>query len=368
MKPSGQDRSGPSAKLLEDVDSKITSWVDAFQASRDLCLPYRWWVEALGPDETFRSLVERADRFHGEPPPYTPYVWQDPSSYGNCDAPNSYELLRLARMLDVSATGLFKHRLVDGPHLIYPTERRAYCPQCIREDQAAGRPRAFRREWARFFVLSCSRHGTTLHWAEPRLSVLKDMDVEVPLRPEEPWQEEFLQRIDQFALTLEACLWGSTPWPTNWYGTPDSARAYLARHLCNLIGVSSTPPLTCLWTEIVPFPFVAVPKRPTPPLNEPAWESVRRIGRPAWRRAALWLTAWKVIPGLPEIWKPITVPEHHLDEIDDWWEGVPATPHLFKQRRTYVALRRSCIPIVIDHARRAMLSHKPRRIRAGDGD
>jgi hypothetical protein len=335
------------------MDSQVTSWVDAFQATHDPSLRYRWWVEALGPDETFRSLVERADRFHGEPPPDTPYAWQDPSSHGNCDAPNSHELLRLARMLDVSATDLFKHRLEDGPHLIYPTERRAYCPQCIREDQAAGRPRAFRREWARFFVLSCSSHGITLHWAEPRLSALKDVDVEVPLRPEEPWQQELLQLIDLFALTLEKCLWRKAPWPTNWFGTAGSARAYLARNLCNLIGANRALPLIHLWTENVPFPFMAVPKLSMPPLRGPAWERVRRIGRPAWRRAALWLTAWKVIPGLPALWNPITVPEHYLDEIDDWWGCVPVTPHLFKQRRTYVALRRSCIPIVIDHARRA---------------
>ncbi|WP_188795456.1 TniQ family protein [Dyella nitratireducens] len=352
MRPVDQQLSVQSLKPSEDAGYRSASWIDACQTSRDLCRPYRWWVEALGPDETFRSLIERADRFHGEPPPDTPYVWQDSSSYGNCDAPNSYELLRLARMLDVSAVELFKHRLEDGPHLLYPTERRAYCPQCIREDHAEGRPRAFRREWARFFVLGCSSHRTTLHWAEPRLSSLKDMDIEVRLQPEEPWQQELLQVIDQFALTLEASLWNKARWPTNWYGTPASARAYLARHLCNLMGVPATLPLVHLWTQNLPFPFVAVPKRPMPPLYGPAWENARRIGRPAWRRAALWLTAWRVIPGLPAHWKPITLPTHHLDAIDEWWEGVPATPHRFKQWRTYDALRRSCIPIVIDHAKR----------------
>jgi hypothetical protein len=243
-------------------------------------------------------------------------------------------------------------QLEDGPHLIYPTERRAYCLQCIREDQASGRPRAFRREWARFFLLSCPNHRTTLYWAEPRLSALKDMDSERPLHPEEPWQQELLELIDQFALTLEACLWRGASWPTNWYGTPSSARAYLTRHLCNLIGVSTTLPIIHLWTENLPFPFVAVPKRPIPPLDGPAWESVRRIGRPSWRRAALWLTAWKVIPGLPIHWKPTTLPEDHLEAIDEWWEGITEVPHLFKQRRTYVALRRSCIPIVTDHVKR----------------
>jgi hypothetical protein len=355
MKPSCPRQSGLSFEPAENADSQSAPWADHNQTNRDLCLPYRWWVEALGPDETFRSLAERADRFHGEPPPDTPYAWQGSSSYGNCDAPNAYELLRLARMLNVPAAALFKHRLQDGPHLIYPTERRAYCPQCIREDQMAGRPRAFRREWARFFVLSCSSHGITLHWAEPRLSALKDMDVEMQLHPEEPWQQELVSLIDQFALTLESCLWSRAPWPTNWYGTPGSTRAYLARHLCNLIGERAKLPINYLWTDTLTFPFVAVPKRSMLPLDEPAWESVRRIGRPAWRRAALWLTAWKVIPGLPARWRPITFPERYLEEVDEWWEGFPAPPQMFKQLRTYVALRKSCIPVAISYAKQLPL-------------
>lgn len=71
------------------------------------------------------------------------------------------------------------------------------------------------------------------------------------------------------------------------------------------------------------------------------WESVRRVGRPAWRRAALWLTAWQVIPHLPLRLRPTTVPEEYLTDIDTWWIGARGGMHLAKLMRIYVSLRRA---------------------------
>lgn len=111
---------------------------------------YRWWLASPGRDESLRSLVERADRLYGVTREQT-YVWQDQTSTAaNLDAPSSLELLRLARMLGVPARELARHRLRDHPSLLNPSQRRAYCPQCIYEDCQEGRPRVFRRACSYF--------------------------------------------------------------------------------------------------------------------------------------------------------------------------------------------------------------------------
>lgn len=93
----------------------------------------RWWLAAPGHDESLRSLVERADRLYGKPPPEG-YAWQS-NPYGegaqHLDAPTSRDLTRLARMLGTSPRHLYAHCLEDGPHLLEMIERRAYCPLCF---------------------------------------------------------------------------------------------------------------------------------------------------------------------------------------------------------------------------------------------
>lgn len=309
---------------------------------------YRWWIASPGEDETLRSVVERADRVHGSPLCDTPYPWQESLSSNACDAPTSRELLLLARMMNTPARRLLAHRLADGPHLLQIGERRAFCPQCIYEDHCEGRPRAFRRAWARFFLVSCPVHGVPLQWAEPRLSGIAESTLATTTLPESTRHREILQLIDDFAQTVESCLWQGASWPSKWRGTPHSARAYLARHLCNLIAIPTVLPVSHLWRGDVSFPLVAVPKRPTQPLRGSAWDAVRGVGRPAWRRAALWLTAWRIIPNLPFAWKPEVIPEDYLEATDEWWKSAPDMPHVQKLRRTYLALRRSCLPIIID--------------------
>jgi len=312
----------------------------------------RWWLAAPGHDESLRSLVERADRLYGKPPPEG-YAWQS-RPYGegaqHLDAPTSRELARLARMLGTSPRHLRTHCLEDGPHLLEVSERRAYCPQCLQEDSAAGRPRTFRRAWARVLIVSCSEHGTPLQWAEPRLAA----EVNFALGPSQPelaeedW--EVLRLIDTFAHTLEACLWGNASWPAEWRGNPHAARALLIRCLSNLSSRRAAPPVAQLWVRSSLIPVISVPLRNVPPLHGVPWKVVQRVGRPAWRRAALWLVAAQVIPELPEWCRPETIPTAYFAETDEWWGNFCPSPHTQKLRQVYSSLRRLCAPFPIDQA------------------
>jgi len=313
----------------------------------------RWWLAAPGHDESLRSLVERADRLYGKPPPEG-YAWQSRSpgeGAQHLDAPTSRELARLARMLGTSPRHLRAHCLEDGPHLLEVSERRAYCPQCLQEDRAAGRPRTFRRAWARVMVVSCPEHSTPLRWAEPRLAA----EVNFALDPspqaftEEDW--EVLRLIERFARTLEACLWGDGLWPGGWRGNPLAARALLIRCLSNLCWQPASPPIAQLWVPSSIASVIGFPLHPMPPLCGVPWEAVRRTGRPAWRRAALWLVAAQVIPGLPERWRPETIPAAYLAAVDQWWDDSPQSPHTQKLRQVHASLRRLCAPFLVDQIR-----------------
>ncbi|TPG04113.1 hypothetical protein EAH88_18565 [Rhodanobacter glycinis] len=333
---------------------------------------YRWWLAAPGEDESLGSLFERADRLYGEPPGGG-YVWQDDpheDQMASLDAPNSRELLRLARMLGIPPRLLHAHRLEDGPALLRPSARRAYCPQCLREDHTAGRPRAFRRSWARIFVLSCSAHGIPLQWAEPRLATIVDCDLVSGFSALSSDAIEIVHLIDTFASTLEACLWRKQVWPPAWRGTPHAARALLICCLSNLIGQVTTPPAGQLWVPPTLTPLITFPARSLPPLHNGPWERIREVGRPAWRRAALWMTAWEVIRGLPERLRPETIPSAYLAEGDLWWGHHPPSPHTQKLHRVHAALRRLCAPFPVTDmkipSQRRLRTKVQRRRRSGD--
>lgn len=310
----------------------------------------RWWLATPGHDESLRSLVERADRLYGKPPEEG-YAWQNrPNGErpSHLDAPTSRELIRLARMLGTSSCRLRAHCLEDGPHLLDVSERRAFCPRCLQEDRSAGRPRAFRRAWARVLVVSCAEHDTPLHWAEPRLAAEVNFDLEpkLPELAETDW--EVLRLIDAFARTLDACLWGGASWPKKWRGDPHAARALLIRCLTNLSWQRASLPVAQLWIPASLTAVVGFLPRRVPPLHGIPWDAVRRIGRPAWRRAALWLVADQVIPGLPARCRPETIPAAYLAATDRWWDDFPPSPHTQKLRHVHASLRRLCAPFSVD--------------------
>lgn len=314
--------------------------------------PYRWWITAPGEDETLRSLVERADRVY-DPPPDGTYVWQESDCHvtpTSLDAPTARELRRLARMLGVRATKLHAHRLEDHPRLLQPAERRAYCRECVRADRAAGQPRTFRRAWARVFVLSCPKHGTPLQWAEPRLAAITDHELVGTLEPPSADVIDILRLIDTFACTLEDCLWRGDPWPTIWRGNPYAARALLIRCLCNLTAVAAVPATAFLSIMPALERFIGCPKGPIAPLRGACWETFRGVGRPAWRRASIWMTAWQVIPDLPSRLRPTTIPEAYFADENQWWKELPPSAHTDRLRRQHCLLQRQCVSFHIDEA------------------
>lgn len=334
-------RAGGPAKAVEQKVEPLSE----LQAFTD-----RWWLAAPGHDESLRSLVERADRLYGKPPKEG-YAWQS-RPHGerphHLDAPTSRELLRLARMLRTSPHRLHAHCLEDGPHLLEVSERRAFCPRCLQEDRSAGRPRTFRRAWARVLVVSCTEHDTPLHWAEPRLAAKVNFDLE-PSQPEfaeTDW--EVLRLIDAFAQTLEACLWGDASWPKKWRGDPHAARALLIRCLSNLSWQRALLPVAHLWIPTSLASVIGFPSRRMPPLHGVPWETVQRVGRPAWRRAALWLVADQVIPGLSARCRPETIPTAYLAATDQWWDDFPPSPHTQKLRHVHASLRRLCAPFPVN--------------------
>lgn len=329
-----------------------TSVQNVEPSSEPRIFPVRWWLAIPGKDESLRSLVERADRLYGKPP-HEGYAWES-RPYGesedHVDAPTGRELVRLARMLGTNPSNLHSHCLKDGPHLLETNERRAYCPRCLQDDTAAGRPRTFRRDWARVLVVSCAEHGTPLHWAEPRLSAEVNFGLE-PSTPELAEEErEVLRVIDTFARTLDACLWGKKSWPATWRGSPQAARALLILCLCNLSWQRASPPVAYLW---VPPPLVALigfaSRSRRPPFHGVPWDAVRRIGRPSWRRAALWLVAAQVNPEFPERCRPETIPAAYLAATNDSWDDFPPSPHTQKLRRVHAALRELCAPFPVVH-------------------
>jgi len=255
----------------------------------------RWWLAAPGHDESLRSLVERADRLYGKPP-QEGYAWQSRAyrkESHHLDTPTSRELVHLARMLGTSPHHLHSHCLEDGPHLLETSKRRAYCPRCLQEDRVAGRPRTFRRAWARVLAVSCTEHGTPLYWAEPRLAAEVNFALEPspPDLAEEDW--EVLRLIDTFAHTLEACLWGNASWPEKWCGNPHAARALLIRCLSNLSWQHASPPVAQLWVRPSLTPVISFPSRRMPPLYGVPWPC-RRIFVP-WKiaRTGRWIRLGK---------------------------------------------------------------------------
>lgn len=294
------------------------------------------------------SIVERAERLYG-PPIDDFHVWQEgdecaPSS--THDAPNSREMLRFAHMIGVPVQVIQSHRMEDGLGLLAPGQRRAYCPQCVHEDRIAGRPRAFRRVWARVLLVSCLEHNVPLQWAEPRLA--KVVETAMPWHPITPQEAEIVWLIDMFARTLEACLWSKAPWPSGWRGSALAARALLTRCLINVTADYAHLPISHLWVPDSLRAFVAFPGYRVAPLHGVAWGAIRRTGRPAWRRAALWLTASGVIPGLPDHLRPEAIPSAYLEGADIWWDRCPPFPDLENLRQAYQRLRRQSAGLTID--------------------
>lgn len=308
----------------------------------------RWWIPGPGPDESLRSIVERADQQYGGEreglrqelmPSATP--WHVTAS--GIDALTARELQHLARTIGVAPRTLFAHRLSDHPMLLLATERRAFCPACWHDDRRAGRPTTFRRAWAGVFCVSCPSHELPLQWAQPGQRKVAEQSMFAAHMPTSRRGRRVLALIEIFARSMEEGLRGRAGWPSGWRGNAVSARALLMRSVVNLGCLLEHPP----FVNVAPLPdlahWIAAPRRRIDPLQSSPWDAVRVLGPPAWRRAAFWMTACYVIPNLPWDERPDGLPSDAFSAFDAQWDSQPATLRELRRTRRYrAALHRMC--------------------------
>lgn len=310
----------------------------------------RWWIAGPGEDESLRSIVERAERFYGgQSEGLRRHLWPRatplPDLIAGLDALPAGKLFELARLIGVTPRSLYPHRLLDHPMLLLESERRAYCPLCWRDDQRAGKPVVFRRAWAGVFTLNCSRHGVPLHWAAPMVTY--DALEKVQLRPRSKVSKRILQSIGQLASVMEAALQGEDAWPVHWQGNALAARALLMRAVVNLGCTLEHAPFSNVTAHHDLAAYVGTPRKRIEPLQESPWESVRALGPPAWRRAALWLVARYVMPELEHVYWPLGLPADAFGVFDAQWNNVPSELRSLRRVRRYgAALRRMCNPFL----------------------
>lgn len=265
----------------------------------------RWWVSPPGPDESLRSLLARvADMYESEPGE----VWSrlnagDPQAAGEVDDPSCAALHRMGQALGVPGASLQAHRLHETPGLLAPAARTAMCPCCWVEDDAAGRPRSYRRAWAHVLRTVCPVHR--VHLVIPRDRRQPDLAAaqaqQAALTPDDL---QILALIDRLGATLESALCEGAPWPCDWQGSAVSARQALVQVSFNPGGVRGPPVIA----NVCPSPTLASvvhgPLHYRGPGEAADWEAFRRIADPCVRRAALWVVAWQVVPELPDIYSP----------------------------------------------------------------
>lgn len=302
----------------------------------------RWWIPGPGPDESLRSVVERADQKYGGEreglrqelvPRATPL---DITASG-LDTLTARELQHLGHTIGVAPRALFAHRLPDHPMLLLDTERRAFCPACWQSDRMTGRPTTFRRAWAGVFCLSCPTHGLPLQWAELDRCEMAERVMDAAHLPSSRRGRRVLALIEMFARTMDEGLQGLGVWPSGWRGNAVAARALLMRSVVNLGRLLEHPP----FVNVAPLPdlaqWIAAPRRRIDPLQSSPWEAVRALGPPAWRRAALWMTTRYVIPNLPGDERPDSLPMDAFSALDAQWDSQPETSRELRRTRRYRA-------------------------------
>jgi len=302
----------------------------------------RWWITGPGPDESLRSVVERADQKYGgerEGLRQELVPWATPLDVtaSGLDALTARELQHLARTIGVAPRALFAHRLPDHPMLLLATERRAFCPACWQSDRLVGRPTTFRRAWTGVFCLSCPTHGLPLQWAELGQREMAERAMDAARLPTSRRGCRVLALIEMFARTLEEGLQGRGKWPCSWRGSAVSARALLMRSVVNLGRLLEHPP----FVNVTPLPdlahWIAPPRRRIDPLQSSPWDAVRALGPPAWRRAAFWMTARYVIPNLSWDERPDGLPIDAFSALDAQWDSQPETSRELRRTRRYQA-------------------------------
>ncbi|MDR6935720.1 TniQ family protein [Luteibacter sp. 3190] len=261
----------------------------------------RWWIKAPMRDETIDSVIERASHVYGGIVLRRGGWFTDVlGAKGTDGIPwESRDIARLSRLLQVPVARMQRARVDDAPDTLVPGQRRAFCPACWLEDDAAGRPRYFRKAWARVLYLSCATHNDPLEWAATPLFPMHRMHIlrrHLSATDDARW---LMDVLDQFAQTLEWHMFGGLSWPGHWRMSGYQARALLCHCLSHLESEEGRSVGQFLWPG-PGDPTLYQPRREdVPPWRGCPWEAVRRAGRPSWRRGALWITASMTLPDFP---------------------------------------------------------------------
>jgi hypothetical protein len=257
----------------------------------------RWWVAPPGPDESLGSLVARAAAFfEGE----SGWLWTnllEGRTDIDMDDPPAAVLVRLARATGIAARQLQGHRLADAPGLLARGARSAYCPVCWAEQ--GGEVPSQRRSWMGCFRTVCEVHRAPLLAWRPHQRAIP-----LQLPAFDPTDRDILDLIDKFGRTLEGSLLCGEPWPEAWKGDAMAARTMLLRVCFNYDAEAHFAPVSDVVATRTLRPYIHGPIRIIASKKRVHWDDFRRIADPVVRRAALWLVAWRVMPGLEDRFRP----------------------------------------------------------------
>ena len=260
----------------------------------------RWWIRPPMPDESLRSVLDRAADLYERPPQC---IWDslnrdDPKPSGDIEAPSCAALNRMAKAIGTAPSTLFAHRLPDAPWLLAPNARTIYCPLCWGQHRARGEPCATRRSWCRLLRTRCPDHCCPLRLAPERWATQTRCPLlELPTFTE--LERRVLDLIESFGGILERSLYCGAGWPSSLKGDPHTARLLLLAVSFNLNKVRDCPWTKCVYTTGNLESFVRGPLHQEEPVTELRWESFREIADPAIRRAGLWVTGWELMRERP---------------------------------------------------------------------
>jgi hypothetical protein len=269
----------------------------------------RWRISAPCADESLRSVLNRAADLYAQPPATLWAQLLDEEGVPPCaiDAPSAEALAALARALEVRPARVARLGLPGSKWCLANGPRQPYCPRCWRADDAAGRPRHFRRAWARALALRCDVHATPLvawHATHHQFSPRTGDDISLPellidVIDTQPSVREALALIHDFVDRFAACLEGEAAWPCAWNGSRDDAIETVV-HVITPDGPAESSWLSQTYTHPALRPFIHPgPHHPEAGSSE-GWERLQRTGDPATRRMVLWLVGSWVVPTWPD--------------------------------------------------------------------
>lgn len=257
----------------------------------------RWWIAPPQRDEALGSVVERAARFYEcESACLWEKIHWDRQAEEDSDNPGCTTLYRLARCLGVRPASLCAHRIEDAPWHLHHRSRQAVCPTCWKESETAIGAGVRVRSWSEALVTTCSTHRAPLVQVRPGA-----VHWHPPAALEDPRDVAVLQLVEMFGRALCDALFRGCAWPVTWRGDAILARDVLSAAVSTGDPAAGFPQVNSICTTPALGAYIhGFAHHWAAPADVSGWQSFRRVGDPAIRRAAIWIVAWQFIPDLPE--------------------------------------------------------------------